>query len=96
VNGTPSRHSLQTTHRKQPGWYDFPRACRICNKPRDRKNACERLIKVKIINTEIYIRKCYIFISASVSFFQAAHPKNELTGIERAAGINTYHLVPEK
>lgn len=29
MKGTPSRLSLQMTQRKQPGWYDFPRACRI-------------------------------------------------------------------
>lgn len=29
-------------------------------------------------------------------FFQAPHLKNVLTGMERAAGISIYHLVPEK
>ncbi|TNN71979.1 hypothetical protein EYF80_017767 [Liparis tanakae] len=29
VNGTPSSALEQTTQRKQPGWYEFPKACRI-------------------------------------------------------------------
>ena len=29
VNGTPSKHSLQTQHRKHPGWYVFPIAWSI-------------------------------------------------------------------
>ena len=29
VKGTPSRALEHTTQRKQPGWYEFPRACRI-------------------------------------------------------------------
>lgn len=41
VKGTPSSALEHTTQRKQPGWYEFPRACRIWEPTAINQTHCE-------------------------------------------------------